>query len=139
MAQSIRDVMTPDPLTMPAESSVIEAARAMRDSDIGDVIVTRDGELCGIVTDRDLVVRALADGQDPGAVRLGDVCSGDVTALSPESTVDDAVRTMRDKAIRRLPVVEGGRAVGIVAIGDLAVDRDPGSALADISAAPPNS
>jgi CBS domain-containing protein len=138
MARSIRDLMNGNPISMPMTSTVAEAARKMRDADIGDVIVLEDSQLCGIVTDRDIVVRAIAEGRDPAKIKLGDICSRDMTTLSPTDTVDEAVRLMRDKAIRRLPVVEKGKPVGIVSLGDLAVSQDPHSALGNISAAPPN-
>jgi CBS domain-containing protein len=138
MAQSIRSVMNTNPLTMPATSSVAEAARAMRDGNIGDIIVLEGGRTCGILTDRDIVVRAVAEGRDLSITKLADICSQDLTTMSPTDSIEDAVRLMRDKAIRRLPVVEGDKPVGIVSIGDLAVSQDPRSALGQISAAPPN-
>jgi CBS domain-containing protein len=138
MAQSIRDFMTTNPITMQAASSVADAARTMRDSNIGDVIVLDNGRIRGIVTDRDIVVRAVAEGRDPFTTRLADVCSQELTTLSPTDSVEDAVSLMREKAIRRLPVVEGGKPVGIVSIGDLAQSLDPHSALGQISGAPPN-
>ena len=139
MAECIRDVMTTNPETLPESTTVREAAEAMRANDIGDVVVVDDnGKLSGILTDRDIVVRVVAEGRDPRATRIGDIASRDLTAVSPEDPVDRAVQLMRDKAIRRLPAVDKGKPVGIVSIGDLALDRDPGSALADISAAPPN-
>jgi CBS domain-containing protein len=137
-SQTIRDVMTANPTTMPMSASVLDAAHTMRDSNIGDVIVVDNGNVCGIVTDRDLVIRAMAQGRDPAKTKLGDICSHDLTTVSPSDSIDKAVQLMRQKAIRRLPVVEGGRAVGVVSIGDLAQERDPQSALSDISAAPPN-
>jgi CBS domain-containing protein len=138
MAQTIREVMTTNPISIPATSSVADAARTMRDSNIGDVIVLDNGQIRGIVTDRDIVVRALAEGRDPFTTKLGDICSQELTTLSPTDSVDDAVRLMREKAIRRLPVVERGKPVGIVSIGDLAQSLDPHSALGHISEAPPN-
>ncbi len=138
MAANIREGMTPNPITLPATSSAIEAARAMRDSDIGDIVVLDGQQICGIVTDRDIVIRAVSEGLDPASTPLTEICSRELTTLSPQDSVDDAVRLMRDKAIRRLPVVENKRPVGIVSIGDLALKRDPGSALGNISAAPPN-
>ena len=139
MAQKIRDVMTAEPVTLSATSSLLDAARAMRESDIGDVIVLDESDqVCGIVTDRDIVVRAVAEGQDPGNANLGDFCTRDVTSITPEDDIGDAVRLMSDKAIRRLPVVESGKPVGIVSLGDLAMTQDPDSALADISEAPPS-
>jgi CBS domain-containing protein len=139
MAECIRDVMTTNPETLPESTTVREAAEAMRANDIGDVVVVDDnGKLSGILTDRDIVVRVVAEGRDPRTTRIGDIASRDLTAVSPDDPVDRAVQLMRDKAIRRLPAVDKGKPVGIVSIGDLALDRDPGSALADISAAPPN-
>jgi CBS domain-containing protein len=137
--QRVREVMTPNPRSMAATASVMEAARTMREHDVGDVIVLDGDRLCGILTDRDIVVRALAKGQDPAATRIGEVCSRELATLSPRDSVEKAARLMRDMAIRRLPVVEDdGQVVGIVSLGDLAVGRDRRSALGEISAAPPN-
>jgi CBS domain-containing protein len=138
MAQNIRDVMYANPITMSSTSTVAEAAQRMREDNIGDVIVVENDQLCGIVTDRDIVVRAIAEGRDPATAKLADICSRDMTTLSPTDTVEDAVRLMRDKAVRRLPVVEEGKPVGIVSLGDLAVTQDPHSTLGNISAASPN-
>jgi CBS domain-containing protein len=131
--------MTPDPWTVHETAPIQEAARIMRDADIGDVIVVRDDEsVCGIVTDRDLVVRALADGADPKSTTVADICRDQVISVSSGDPVDKAVQLMREHDIRRLPVLDGSRLVGIVSLGDLAIDKDPNSALADISKAPPN-
>lgn len=138
MAQRIKDVMTQKLVTVDATDTVRAAAEKMRDRDIGDVMVVRDGSMAGIATDRDITVRAVAEGKDPDSVRVGDICSTDLVAVSPDDSVEDAVRIMRDRAIRRLPVVEGSRPAGIVSIGDLAMERGEGSVLADISAAPGN-
>ena len=138
MAQSVQELMTPNPTTYPATTSLTDAARAMRDEQVGDVLVERDGTVCGIVTDRDIVVRTVADGEDPADVRLGDICSRALVRLTTQDTVEDAIELMRDNAVRRIPVCEDGKAVGILSLGDLAIDRDPASALADISAMPPN-
>jgi CBS domain-containing protein len=137
--QSVRDVMTPEPKILEATASVMDAAELMRESDIGDVVVLEDDQLCGIVTDRDIVVRVLAEGSDPAVVTVGEICSRELTTIPPTASIGDAVRLFREKAIRRLPVVEeDGEVVGIVSIGDIAVARDRRSALGDISAAPPN-
>jgi CBS domain-containing protein len=138
MPTEIREIMTRNPTILQASDTVAEAARVMRDKGIGDVIVYKNRQLCGIVTDRDLTVRALSEGQHPAGVTLESVCSREITALSPNDTTDTAVRLMREKALRRLPVVENGKVVGIVSLGDLAVRLDRGSALADISAAAAN-
>jgi CBS domain-containing protein len=134
----LREVMTPNPTVCSPDTSAAQAAMMMRDQGIGDVLVQHDGSL-GIVTDRDIVTRAVAAGRDPKHVTLGDICTRNVETVSPDTSIDDVIRLMSDKAVRRVPVVEAGRPVGIVALGDLAVDRDRRSLLADISAAPPSS
>lgn len=138
MSQRISDIMTPGPVALPLDATLAEAARLMRDQGIGDVLVTTGGRLCGVVTDRDIVVRAVAESRDADTTVVGDVCSAELITLSPNDDMATAVDLMRRRAVRRLPVVEGGRAVGIVSIGDLAIDRDEKSALSDISKAPPN-
>ena len=127
-----------NPICLPASATVAVAAAAMREADIGDVMVHDDGRVCGIVTDRDIVVRAVADHLAPDEVTIGEICSRELAALSPADSVDDAVRVMRDRALRRLPVMDGDRPVGIVSLGDLALVRDPGSALGTIRGAAPN-
>ncbi len=138
MVQSVKDVMTTDLVSCDASTPLADAATLMRDRDIGDVLVTDGNTLRGIVTDRDIVVRCLAEGGDLSRATLADACSADLTTVEPDTGVDEAAKVMRDRAIRRLPVVEGGKAVGIVSIGDLAVTGDPKSALAGISASAPN-
>lgn len=140
MAQTIREVMTPNPVSVAVDATARDAAQAMRDSEIGDVIVIDESdEVLGIVTDRDLALRVVAEGRSPAETVIGDICSQELHSLSPEDSVGDAVKLMTGKSVRRLPVIEGGRPVGIVSLGDLAQTQDPESALADISAAPPNS
>jgi CBS domain-containing protein len=137
MAKVIDDVMTKNPVSLQATATAVEAARLMRDRKIGDVIVLDDGQVCGIVTDRDIVVRGLAEKGDAN-IKLGDICSQDLVSLEPDSRIGEAIKLMEEKALRRLPVVEGGKPVGIVSLGDLAVETDQKSALGQISAAPPN-
>lgn len=134
----IREVMTPAPVAVISTDTVTMAAMAMKEQDIGAVLVTRDGRLEGILTDRDIAVRVLAEGRDPSVTLVGDVCSGQLATVGLNDETDDAVRLMRQRAVRRVPVTDGGTPVGIVSIGDLALSRDQGSALADISLAPPN-
>jgi CBS domain-containing protein len=136
MASTIQDVMTTDLITCPSTATIADAARLMRDHNIGDVLVVDDGQLAGIVTDRDLVVRCLADGAS-GDSPVTTACSGELTTIGVNASIEDAVRLMSDLSLRRLPVVEVDRAVGIVTLGDLAVERDPNSALGEISAAQP--
>jgi CBS domain-containing protein len=138
VAQTVREVMTAEPVSMAAGFRLDDAARRMRDHNIGDVIVIDGTRVCGLVTDRDIVVRAVAEGRDPKLTKLSDICSTELVVVQPEDPLERAEQLMRDHALRRLPVVEGGRPVGIVSLGDLAVERDPTSPLAGISAAPPN-
>ena len=136
--QTVRDIMTFAPLTLPMSAVATDAARLMKEQDIGDVIVVDGSRPCGIVTDRDLVVRVLGEARDPQQTKLSDISSPDLKAVRPDDPVDEAVRVMRSEALRRLPVTEDGQVVGVVSIGDLAIERDPSSALADISAASAN-
>ncbi|HEV7918978.1 MAG TPA: CBS domain-containing protein [Solirubrobacterales bacterium] len=138
MSTLVREVMTPDPVCLDPDSTVTEAAEQMRDKGIGDVLVVRDGNVTGIVTDRDIVVRVVAEHRNPDLTHLDEIQSADLETLAPDQPIDEAIRIMRERSVRRIPVIDGGRPVGIVSIGDLAVDRDRESALADISAARPN-
>src|SRR5207248_319637 len=98
-----------------------EAAQIMRERNIGDVIVESDERICGIVTDRDIVVRVVAYGTDPDTAKLDKLCTSDVIAISPDDKVDRAVALMREHVVRRLPVVDNGRPIGVVSLGDLAL------------------
>ncbi|MER6529964.1 CBS domain-containing protein [Streptomyces sp. NPDC001508] len=140
MTRRIRKVMTPGTVTVEPMTSLEQAAAAMRERDVGDVLVAYDRDLFGVLTDRDIVVRALAAGLDPQATTVGALCTRPPLAtVTPEDTTDHAAELMREHAVRRLPVVErDGCPVGIVTLGDLAVGDDPESALADIGRARPN-
>ena len=134
----LSEVMTVDPVTLPAKASIVEAAREMQSNDIGDVVVVDGEKACGIVTDRDIVVRALAEGLDPEDTRLNDICTKELVSLSPGDTLGDAEKLMKKHDVRRLVVIDNDVPVGIVSLGDLAVNRDTGDALAYISKAKPN-
>jgi CBS domain-containing protein len=138
MARTVSEVMTQKPVALQAGTTLVEATRAMRDHDVGNVVVLKDDSVCGIVTDRDVAIRAVAEGRDPAATVLAEICSQEVVTVAPQDSIERAVELMRERAVRRLPVVENGRPIGIVSIGDLAVERDPASALGQISAADPN-
>jgi CBS domain-containing protein len=139
VADRIGDVMTKEPATFTTDDTALDAARAMRDGDFGAVVVVGDGgEVRGILTDRDLVVRCVAEEKAPAETKVSEVFTTEPATLSPDDSLDDAVQALRDAHVRRLPVVEDGRVTGIVSIGDLAEARDERSALADISSAPPN-
>jgi len=134
----VRQVMTPNPVSLDAGAAVMEAAEAMRQNAIGDVVVRKDGKLCGIATDRDIVVRVLGAGKDPKSTDIESICSHELLTVSPDEEIANAVKLMRQHAIRRLPVVDDGALVGIVSLGDLAQTMDRRSALGEISAAPAN-
>src|SRR5436190_774885 len=111
----------------------------MKEHKIGAVLVTQaDGSLLGLVTDRDLAVRGMASDRDIDKTQVAEICSTPPVKLDPTATADDAVRLMRERAVRRIPVVADGKPIGIVSIGDLARAKDANSLLAQISAAPSN-
>lgn len=139
MAKKVRELMSKQPVKMQSSAPVVEAARQMRSADVGAIIVEENSKPCGIVTDRDIAVRVVAQGLDPQKTPVSQICSKDLTTLAPEDDIDRAVQIMRQKAIRRLLVVDGqNKALGIVSLGDLALERDSQSVLGQISAAPPN-
>lgn len=135
---TVGEFMTTRLVTMNGTDTLTEAARRMRDADIGDVIVTDADGMTGIVTDRDIAVRAVAENADPDAATLDQIQTRDVITVNPHDDAVAAADLMRTYAIRRLPVIEDGRLVGVLSLGDLAVEREPDSVLADISADDPN-
>ncbi len=137
MATTVAEIMAHDPQTVQADAPVGEVARRMRDADTGDVVVLDGDALVGIVTDRDIVLRVVAEGRGVDTP-VRDACTADPTTVTPDTRIEQAVELMRDRAIRRLPVVEGSRPVGVVSLGDVAIERDEDSVLADISAAAEN-
>ncbi|MFD1831365.1 CBS domain-containing protein [Streptomyces desertarenae] len=138
MAQQINEIMTADPTTVTPQTPIVEVARLMREEDIGEVLIAEGDHLRGLVTDRDLVVRAMADARDVESTTAQDVGSTDLVTCSAQDDVSEAVRLMREHALRRLPVLDGDVLVGVVSLGDLALEQDRGSALGDISATEPN-
>lgn len=137
MDAKVRDVMTPGPIGVDYHQSIGEAARIMRDWGVGAVLVVNDQSLYGLVTDRDLVVRAVADAKGPDEP-VGPLSSGDLIGVDVDADAREAVRLMREHAVRRLPVIEDGQVAGMVSLGDLAIQHDPGSALAAVSQATAN-
>jgi CBS domain-containing protein len=112
--ERVRDVMSGEPIVVDAETPIRHAAEIMHDRDVGDVIVTKAGELYGVLTDRDIVVRAVARGFDLAAP-VSDVCtSGHIVTVGPDDPIDKARDRMRKKAVRRIIVVEDDRPVGVV-------------------------
>ena len=137
--QTVKDVMTTTVVYLPSETTIAEVARTMREQDIGDVVVADGPSLAGMVTDRDLVVRAVAEGSDPNATTVGEVMTRDLVTVRPEDTIQQAALLMRDRAVRRLLVCDDDQGlVGVVSIGDLAERIDPDSVLGGISSAEPN-
>ncbi len=139
MARTVRELMA-EPVTVPADTSLTEAAQLMRDADLGDlVVVDESGAPRGIVTDRDIVVRGIAEHRLPDDTTVGSVCTADLVMVTPDDDLERAATLIREASVRRLPVVQGQRVVGVITVGDLAIERYGSSALADVTAAEPNS
>jgi len=137
--RTVREVMSGAPETVTPETTLADAAKVMARADIGDVLVVDGtGQLRGIVTDRDIAIRAVAEGRDPNTTTVGEVMTPTVETITPTATVQEAIATMRRHDIRRLPVVDGGSPIGVVSLGDLAMSPESRSVLADLSTAPPN-
>src|SRR3989440_7152977 len=125
MGQNIRKVMTSNPSTIEPDKNVVEAARIMKQEDAGVVPVTENGRLTGMVTDRDIAIRVVAEGKDPKSTTVREVASSDLVTIDPQQDLDEAVRLMAQHQVRRLPVVEqDGRLVGVVAQADVAQEAD---------------
>ena len=127
---NIRDVMTPNPRTVSPDDSIQNAARIMRDEDTGVVPIVDNGRAVGVVTDRDIVVRAVADGSELNRP-VREIATGAVVAATPDMSTREAAQLMSDHQVRRLPVVENDRLIGIVSIGDIAVKEGKDSRTGD--------
>lgn len=121
MVNSVRDAMTKDPRSIGPSASVVEAARLMRDEHIGSLLITDGDTLVGVITDRDITTRVVAEAADLATTSVGDVYSQDLISVEPDNELEEALRLMARHQVRRLPVVEGGRLVGIVAQADIAL------------------
>ena len=131
MTVTVAQLMTPYPVVVDAATPVAQCARLMDDRDIGALGVMEEGRLVGVLTDRDIVIRALARNRDPFALTAGDLASGDVVAVSIDASVEEAERRMRQRAVRRLFIVaEDGRPLGILTVDDLIALREPNSIMA---------
>jgi CBS domain-containing protein len=124
MANSVRDAMTEDPRSIGKSVSVVEAARLMREQDIGSLPITDDEKLVGMITDRDITTRVVAEAADPNMTTVDDVYSRDLISVEPDKDLEEALRLMARHQVRRLPVVENGRLVGIVAQADIALSEN---------------
>jgi CBS domain-containing protein len=128
MGRTIRDLMTAGPRTAAPDDDVATAARWMRDEDAGALPVVEGDRLIGMLTDRDVVVRVVAEGRDPASTRVGEVASRRLVTIDPQQDADEALRLMAQHQVRRLPVVEeDGKLVGMVAQADMAREADPTS------------
>ena len=142
-SRKVRDVMTVNPETVSQQDNILQAARIMRDSDTGVVPVVDGKKIIGLITDRDIVVRGVADGKNPSDMHVTDIMTRSIRSLSEDDTVDDALNLMSSAQVRRLPVVNSANdLVGIVSMGDISTstnrDGKVGKAVENISEAPPN-
>lgn len=136
MAKKVRDLMTERPTTVSPSQSVVEAARLLRDEDVGSLPVCEDDRVIGMITDRDIVVRGVADGNDPRQLSVQDVASRDVQTVEADESLDEALTLMARAQVRRVPVVESGRLVGMLAQADIAEHeggKKTGELVAEIS------
>jgi CBS domain-containing protein len=124
MAKSVRDTMTESPRSIAASASVVEAARMMRKEHIGALPITDNEQLVGMITDRDIATRVVAEAADPKTTSVGDVSSRDLISVEPDKDLEEALQLMARHQVRRLPVVENGRLVGIVAQADIALKEN---------------
>ena len=135
----VKEVMTRDVQSVSPNATLVEVAKMMREKDIGSVLIADGPDLLGVVTDRDIVIRAIAEGREPGVVRARDVMSDAVFCCTEDTPVEDVLAEMADEQIRRVPVVNGARhLVGVVSLGDLsqAKAKRAGDALREISQPP---
>lgn len=136
MGTSIKEVMTSEVRACEPNTSIVEAAKVMAREDVGPVPVVEEGRLVGIVTDRDIVVRVVAEGRDPTSTTVNEIASRDLVTVSPDEDLDDALSLLAQHQVRRLPVVDGDRLVGIVAQADIArlgKDKKTGEVVEEIS------
>ena len=120
----VRDVMTGNPTTCEPSATLVDAAKVMAREDIGPVPIVENGRLVGIVTDRDIIVRAVAEGRDVTSTTVKDVASKDLVTVTPDEDLDQALKLMGQRQVRRIPVVEGDQVVGIVSQADVARAAD---------------
>jgi CBS domain-containing protein len=136
MGKKIREVMTPAPETIQADRPASEAAKKMKEADAGMIPVMDNGNLLGTVTDRDIALRVVAEGKDPQSTTVGEIASRDIVTVQPDDDLDDALQKMAKHQVRRLPVVEDGRLIGVIAQADVAREGNEeavGHAVEEIS------
>jgi CBS domain-containing protein len=137
MSILVRHAMTPTPQTVDPDMNAADAAALMRSENIGALPVVKDSELIGLITDRDLVIRVLAERQEPTQIKVGDIATGSPVTVTPDMRLSDARELMEKHQVRRLPVMKGRALVGILSLGDVAwADasiREVGEALRAVS------
>jgi CBS domain-containing protein len=138
MARKMRDIMSSAPVSLAAIETAATAARAMKEHGTGTVLVRTGSEFIGLLTERDITVRVLAENRDPQSTCIGDICSTRLAVLGPDDDVEEAERLVRERAVRRIPVIRDGVPVGVVSIGDLALEKDGRAALAAVPATLPD-
>jgi CBS domain-containing protein len=122
----VRELMTKDPRTIRPDATAVDAARLMRDEDAGVAPIAEDDRLVGVVTDRDIAIRVVAEAKDPGSTKVTEIASQNVVTIDPQQDLDEALRLMANHQVRRLPVVEeDGKLVGILAQADVARHAEP--------------
>jgi len=133
----VRDIMTPQVEAADYNTSLVQVAEMMKRENVGSIPVCKQDELQGILTDRDIVIKAIAEGKDLGSILASEVMSTQLVSVEPEADIHEAARLMSDHQIRRLPVVENGKLIGMLSLGDLAVENihedEAGEALSNIS------
>ena len=126
MGTSVQDLMTANPKTIAGDGSIVDAAKIMRDEDVGIVPIVDGDRLVGTITDRDIAIKVVAEGNDGRSTTVGEVASRDLVTVDPQQDLDEALRLMAQHQVRRLPVVEeDGRLVGILAQADVAREASP--------------
>jgi CBS domain-containing protein len=129
---TVGDMMTKDLITCSPDETLAQAAQKMASGDIGCCPVVENGQLVGVITDRDITVRAVARGLDPNSQHVREMMSTNLVTVTPDTSVEDACRLMMDYQVRRLPVVEGNRLVGMVSLADLAIDLEEEEMVAEV-------
>ena len=142
MAKKAREVMSPECKCANENDTILDAAKKLSDLDVGSMpICGEDDRLKGMITDRDIVVKVLAQGKDPGSTKVAELAEGKPVTIGADDSISDAIGTMKEHKVRRLPVIDGHELVGIVSQGDLAQhvdEEDVGDLVETISAAPDN-
>lgn len=137
MTRKLRDIMSPAPVCMAPTDTVSAAAKAMKEQGVGTALVLAAGRLSGLVTERDITVRVLAENRDPLTTCIGEICIGQVAVLSPDDDVTQAEQLIRERAVRRIPILADGIPVGVPSVGDLALEKGERQVLSGVPAASP--